>query len=128
MLAVPNVSGATGVAMAVAEGVLSPIALVATTVTLYSIRLVRPVMMQEVAVALVAVQVKILVLSCAVAVYVVMALPPVSIPDNAVQLTVISPFPATADTPVGARGTVASTLTIKVSAAVAGGVFSSVTV
>ena len=123
MLAVPNVSGATGVAMTTLEGVLSPIALVATTVTLYSIRLVRLVMVQEVAVVSVTVTVQVLVstpAAVAVAVYVVMSLPPLSVAGTAVQLTVIVVFPATADTPVGASGTLASTLTIKVSAAVAG--------
>ena len=93
------------------EGGLVPLvpSLRATTVTLYAVPLSREKMVQEVA-GLFTVQLAVMIFALAVAVYVSMALPPVSAPDNAVQLTVICPFPATADTPVGVTGTVASTL------------------
>ena len=94
------------------EGALSPSEFSATTVTLYAVPLSRERMVQEVA-GLSMAQLAFLIPSCAVAVYVSMALPPVSAPNNAVQLTVICWFPATADTPVGVTGTVASTSNIK---------------
>ncbi len=85
-----------------ADGLESPTALVATTVNVYAVPLVRPETTHSVA----PVVVHVCPPGDAVTVYPVTALPPSF--AGAVHDTVTWPWPATPDTPVGGSGTVAS--------------------
>ena len=118
------VAGTTGVTAALGlEPALLPTALVAVTVNVYAVPLVRPVTVQLVAV----VQVLVPPVGLEVTAYPVMALPPLL--TGAVQDTTACPLPGAAVTSVGAPGVVLGvTAVLGLDAALVPAMFVAVTV
>src|SRR5207253_4443256 len=112
-----TVAGATGVTLLEAsEGALLPTALLATTVKVYAVPLVRPVSVADVPVT-----VALAPVGLEVTVYEVMALPPSL--TGAVQETVAEALPAVAEAAVGAPGTVAGAFGVTQFGGAAGGLW-----
>ena len=103
-MTLPGAAGTVlGMAVSAGEAAPAPSLLLATTTTLYSIELVRPLMVQVVAVRPVASQVRVVSPEAvAVAVYPLMAAPPLSAAGTDVQVTMICSLPGVSMTPPGA--------------------------